>query len=48
MVTNSRDEWERTFNVFWGSVYNGTRAFLPLLMQAEEGHIVNTSSVNGF
>ena len=30
------------------SVYNGTRAFLPLLLKAEEGHIVNTSSVNGF
>ena len=24
------------------------RAFLPLLMKASEGHIVNTSSVNGF
>ena len=31
-----------------GSVYIGTRAFLPLLLTAEEGHIVNTSSVNGF
>ena len=48
LIVNSCEEWERTFNVFWGSVYNGTRAFLPLLMQAEEGHIVNTSSVNGF
>src|SRR3954463_5685491 len=22
MVTNSRDEWERTFNICWGGVYN--------------------------
>ncbi len=26
----------------------GFRAFLPMLMKADEGHIVNTSSVNGF
>ena len=48
LIVNSCEEWERTFNVCWGSVYNGTRAFLPLLLKAEEGHIVNTSSVNGF
>jgi hypothetical protein len=34
--------------VCWGGVYNCTRAFLPMLQKAEEGHIVNTSSVNGF
>src|SRR5437763_5504780 len=48
MFAHSREEWEKTFNVCWGSVYNGTRAFLPLLLKADEGHIVNTSSVNGF
>jgi len=48
MVTNSRDEWERTFNICWGGVYNCTRTFLPMLQNAEEGHIVNTSSINGF
>jgi len=48
LIVNSSEEWEQTFNVCWGSVYNGTRAFLPLLLKAEEGHIVNTSSVNGF
>jgi NAD(P)-dependent dehydrogenase (short-subunit alcohol dehydrogenase family) len=48
MVTNSPDEWERTFNICWGGVYNCTRAFLPMLQNAEEGHIVNTSSINGF
>jgi hypothetical protein len=48
MVTNSSDEWERTFNICWGGVYNCTRAFLPMLQNAEESHIVNTSSINGF
>jgi NAD(P)-dependent dehydrogenase (short-subunit alcohol dehydrogenase family) len=28
-------------------VYRCTRAFLPMLLKSEEGHIVNTSSVNG-
>ncbi len=47
-VNGDRDGWERTFNICWGGVYNGCRAFLPMLMAADEGHIVNTSSVNGF
>jgi NAD(P)-dependent dehydrogenase (short-subunit alcohol dehydrogenase family) len=48
LFTNSREQWERTFNICWGGVYLGVRTFLPLLMKADEGHIVNTSSVNGF
>jgi len=48
MIAHTRDEWERTFNICWGGVYNCTRAFLPMLQKADEGHIVNTSSVNGF
>ena len=48
MIANGRDEWERTFNICWGGVYLTTRAFLPLLQVADEGHIVNTSSMNGF
>ena len=48
LVVNGQDEWERTFNVCWGGVYNGTRIFLPMLQKADAGHIVNTSSVNGF
>jgi NAD(P)-dependent dehydrogenase (short-subunit alcohol dehydrogenase family) len=47
-VGGSRTEWEKTFNVCWGGVYYGCRAFLPMLMAADEAHIVNTSSVNGF
>jgi hypothetical protein len=48
LFTTSREQWERTFNIDWGGVYLGVRTFLPMLMQAEEGHIVNVSSVNGF
>jgi NAD(P)-dependent dehydrogenase (short-subunit alcohol dehydrogenase family) len=48
IVNQDRASWEKTFNVCWGGVYHGVRAFLPLLMKASEGHIVNTSSVNGF
>ena len=47
-VDGSRAEWEKTFSICWHGVYYCTRAFLPLLRNAEEGHIVNTSSVNGF
>jgi NAD(P)-dependent dehydrogenase (short-subunit alcohol dehydrogenase family) len=38
-------EWLMNIN-FWGVVY-GTKAFLPYLKQAGEGHIVNLSSVFG-
>ncbi|MBI5319927.1 SDR family NAD(P)-dependent oxidoreductase [Bradyrhizobium sp.] len=48
LFTNTREQWERTFNICWGGVYLGVRTFLPLLVNADEGHIVNTSSVNGF
>jgi NAD(P)-dependent dehydrogenase (short-subunit alcohol dehydrogenase family) len=48
MVVDDRAEWERTFNVCWGGVYLGVRTFLPMLQAADEAHIVNTSSVNGF
>jgi hypothetical protein len=48
MFANSREEWERTFNICWFGVYYCTRAFLPMLQKADKGHIVNTSSVNGF
>lgn len=38
-------EWLMGIN-FWGVVH-GTRAFLPLLRRAEQGHLVNLSSVFG-
>ena len=46
-LTESRDQWEKTFNVCWGGVYNGARSFMPLLTASDEGHIINTSSING-
>ena len=48
MVENTRDQWDKTFGVCWGGVYYNTRAFMNLLLAAPFGHIVNTSSVNGF
>ncbi len=47
-VTGDRALWERTFGVCWYGVYYGARAFMDLLVASDEGHIVNTSSVNGF
>lgn len=47
-VTDDRKEWDKTFAVCWSGVYYCTRAFLPMLLAAPEGHVVNTSSVNGF
>lgn len=47
-VDGDREEWEKTFDVCWHGVYYGCRAFMPLLVAADEGHIINTSSVNGF
>jgi NAD(P)-dependent dehydrogenase (short-subunit alcohol dehydrogenase family) len=48
MIVNERAEWERTSNVCWVGAYLNTRAFLPMLRAADEAHIVNTSSMNGF
>jgi NAD(P)-dependent dehydrogenase (short-subunit alcohol dehydrogenase family) len=48
LFTNSRVQWEKTFNTCWGGIYFCTRAFLPMLVASAEAHIVNTSSVNGF
>jgi NAD(P)-dependent dehydrogenase (short-subunit alcohol dehydrogenase family) len=47
-ITGDRAQWERTFAICFHGVIHGVRAFLPLLKNASEGHIVNTSSVNGF
>src|SRR5665213_1642584 len=48
MIADRREDWEKTFNVCWGGVYFGVRTFLPMMMKADEAHIINTSSVNGF
>ncbi len=46
-VDDNRAAWERTFAIDWGGVYLGCRTFLGMLTTADEGHIVNTSSING-
>jgi NAD(P)-dependent dehydrogenase (short-subunit alcohol dehydrogenase family) len=38
-------EWQLAINL-WGVIY-GTKAFLPILLAQDEGHIVNLSSVLG-
>ena len=48
MNPEDRADWERTFNVCWYGVYYGCRAFIESLVNADESHIVNTSSINGF
>ena len=48
MITDSRESWERTFGICWWGVYFGVRVFLPMLQKADEAHIINVSSVNGF
>lgn len=48
MINTPRDVWERTFGVCWYGVYYSARAFLPALMRADQGHMINVSSVNGF
>lgn len=47
-INDSREHWEKTFGVCWYGVYYGARAFVPLLLASDDGHLVNTSSVNGF
>jgi NAD(P)-dependent dehydrogenase (short-subunit alcohol dehydrogenase family) len=47
-VRDDREEWDKTFDVCWGGVYNCSRAFVPLMLKSKEAHLVNTSSVNGF
>lgn len=49
IVTNEDPQgWDRTFNICWYGVLNNVRTFMPMVVAADEGHIVNVSSVNGF
>jgi NAD(P)-dependent dehydrogenase (short-subunit alcohol dehydrogenase family) len=47
-IRDPREQWERVFAVTWWGVYYTARVFLPLLIAAPEGVLVNTSSINGF
>jgi NAD(P)-dependent dehydrogenase (short-subunit alcohol dehydrogenase family) len=43
----TRADWEWVLGVnLWGAI-NGMRAFTPILLEQEEGHIVNTASMAG-
>jgi NAD(P)-dependent dehydrogenase (short-subunit alcohol dehydrogenase family) len=47
-VCDDREQWDRVFGICWGGVYLGCRVFMPMLLASKEGHIINTSSINGF
>jgi NAD(P)-dependent dehydrogenase (short-subunit alcohol dehydrogenase family) len=47
-VADDREQWDATFAVCWNGVYFGCRTFLPMLIAADDAHVINTSSVNGF
>ena len=47
-LLDDRADWDRIFGICWGGVYYGTRAFMPMLLNSDEGYIVNISSINGF
>ena len=48
ILHGDRALWERVFDVCWYGVCYNTLAFMPQLLAAPVGQIVNTSSVNGF
>ncbi len=48
LFTDTREAWDRCFAVCFHGVRYGVLAFLDALVAADEGRIVNTSSVNGF
>lgn len=41
------EEWERTLNTNLRGVYFAIRAFAPLMIRAQAGHIINISSLAG-
>jgi NAD(P)-dependent dehydrogenase (short-subunit alcohol dehydrogenase family) len=43
----SRGDWEWVLGVNLGGVINGIRAFVPLLLEQDAAHVVNTASVFG-
>ncbi len=47
-IVDDRAAWDKTFDVCWFGVYYCCRAFMPMLIASDEGHVINTSSVNGF
>jgi NAD(P)-dependent dehydrogenase (short-subunit alcohol dehydrogenase family) len=45
-VAGDRADWDRTFAVCWTGTYLCTRTFLPSLMAADRGVVINVASVN--
>jgi NAD(P)-dependent dehydrogenase (short-subunit alcohol dehydrogenase family) len=41
------DDWTRVLGINLVGVVNGIRAFIPILLQQDEGHVVNTASAAG-
>jgi len=47
-IKSDIEEWEKVFAICWYGVYYCSRAFMEALIKSDEGHLINTSSVNGF
>jgi len=47
-IKDSEEDWERCFNICWYGVYYCSRAFMPLLLASDEGHLINTGSIASF
>jgi NAD(P)-dependent dehydrogenase (short-subunit alcohol dehydrogenase family) len=43
----SQGDWEWVLGVNLGGVVNGIRSFVPLLLEQDQGHVVNTASILG-
>ena len=46
-IGTSKKVWDWVMDVNVGGVINGMNAFLPLLLEQNEGHIINTASLAG-
>lgn len=40
LIRDDRADWDKTFAVCWFGVYYCARAFMPMLIAAEQGHII--------
>lgn len=47
VLSEPHEDGKRVFDVNFGGVLHGTKVFLPHLLEADRGHIVNTSSAFG-
>lgn len=46
-LTRTAQEWDYVLSVNLGGVVNGLRSFLPGMTTRDDGHVVNTASVDG-